>query len=279
MEAEIQRQVNKTMAYSDFKKPRVLVFYGSGENCHDETLLAYQMAGGKPRKVLFKTFLDKPGILRDFQILDFPGGFMDGDDLGSAKAMAFRFRNNDSVMEEIERHLGGGGLIKGTCNGFQLLVKTGILPGLDGNIRNNSVTLTYNDSGRFEDRWVTLEIDGEKCVWTRGINRMELPVRHGEGKIVTDGNTLERLNAEGLIVARYVGANGRPQPGYPFNPNGSEDDIAMMCDPTGRILGLMPHPEAYLKRTNHPRWTREVLPEEGSGLLFFRNGIQSVRKS
>ena len=267
------------MPYSDFGKPRVMVFYGSGENCHDEIVFAYERVGGKPEKVLYKAFLKKPRTLRDFQILDFPGGFMDGDDLGSAKAMAFRFRNNDDVMEELERYLKKGGLLKGTCNGFQLLVKTGILPGLDGNYKNNSMTLTYNDSGRFEDRWVNLEMDGEKCVWTKGIKRLELPVRHGEGKIVTDERTLERLNEEGLIVGRYVGRNGKRHPGYPWNPNGSEDDIAMICDPTGRILGLMPHPEAYLKGTNHPKWTREALPEKGLGLLFFDNGVQYVRRN
>ena len=265
------------MAYSDLGKPRVLVFYGSGENCHDETVSAYERAGGRPEKVLYKIFLKKPRILRDFQILDFPGGFIDGDDLGSAKAMAFRFRNNDEVMEELERYLRKGGLLKGTCNGFQLLVKTGILPGFDGNYRNNPITLTYNDSGRFEDRWVNLEMDGEKCVWTKGMRGLELPVRHGEGKIVTDEKTLEKLNKQGLIVGRYVGRKGERHPGYPWNPNGSADDIAMICDPTGHILGLMPHPEAYLKRTNHPRWAREELPEKGLGLLFFENGVQYAR--
>ena len=267
------------MAYSDFGKPRVKVFYGSGENCHDETFFAYEMVGGKPEKVLYKAFLKKPRTLRDFQILDFPGGFIDGDDLGSAKAMAFRFRNNDYVMEELERYLKKGGLVKGTCNGFQLLVKVGILPGLDGDYKNNSMTLTYNDSGRFEDRWVDLEIEGEKCIWTKGMKRLELPVRHGEGKIVADEKTLGRVNKEGLIVGRYVGRNGEPHPGYPWNPNGSEDDIAMICDPTGHILGLMPHPEAYLKRTNHPRWTRENLPGKGLGLSFFNNGVQYARRN
>ena len=265
------------MAYSDFGKPRVMVFYGSGENCHDEIVFAYERAGGKPEKVLYKAFLKKPRTLKDFQILDFPGGFIDGDDLGSAKAMAFRFRNNDDVMEELERYLKKGGLVKGTCNGFQLLVKTGMLPGFDGNYKDNSITLTYNGSGRFENRWVNLEIEGEKCIWTKGITGLELPVRHGEGKIVTDGETLGRLKKEGLIVGRYVGKNRERHPGYPWNPNGSEDDIAMICDPTGHILGLMPHPEAYHKRTNHPKWARENLPEKGLGLLFFENGVQYVR--
>ncbi|MCX6815067.1 MAG: phosphoribosylformylglycinamidine synthase subunit PurQ [Candidatus Aenigmarchaeota archaeon] len=266
---------------NDFGKPRAMVFYGRGENCHDETVFAYNQVGANPEKVLYKSFLRKPGIMRDFQILDFPGGFMDGDDLGSAKAMAFSFRNNDYVMEEVERHIKKGGLIKGTCNGFQLLVKAGILPGLDGNYRDNSVTLTYNDSGRFEDRWVRLEIDGSgKSPWTEGMRSAEFPVRHGEGKLVPkDDEVLRRLREEGLIIGRYAGKNGEKNPGYPRNPNGSVDDIAMLSDPTGRVLGLMPHPEAYLKRTNHPRWTRESLPAEGEGLQFFRNGVEYVKRN
>jgi phosphoribosylformylglycinamidine (FGAM) synthase-like amidotransferase family enzyme len=266
---------------NDSGKPRVVILYGRGENCHDETIFAYNMVGAKTAKVLYKSFLRNPGIIRDSEILDFPGGFLDGDDLGSSKAMAFSFSHNDYVMEEIERHIGKGGLIKGTCNGFQLLVKAGILPGLDGNYRDNLATLTYNDSGRFEDRWVRLRIDRSgKSPWTKGMWKMELPVRHGEGKFVArDEKILERLKEEGLIIGRYAGLNGETNPGYPFNPNGSEDDAAMICDPTGQVLGLMPHPEAYLKRTNHPRWTREKLPEEGAGLQFFRNGVEYVKRN
>jgi phosphoribosylformylglycinamidine synthase len=268
------------MAQKAFGQPRAMVFYGSGENCHDETVYAYNITGAKPEKVLYKSFLQRPRLIRDFQILDFPGGFLDGDDLGSAKAMAFRFSQNDYVMEELERFIEKGGLIKGTCNGFQLLAKAGILPGLDGKYRKPLVTLTYNDSGRFEDRWVHLEIDDGKCKWTEGISKMELPVRHGEGKFVPkDQQTLEKLKGEGLVVGKYVGPNGETNPGYPWNPNGSVDDIAMICDPTGQILGLMPHPEAYLKRTNHPRWTREKLPEEGQGLAFFMNGVEYAKKN
>ncbi len=279
------------MPYSDSGKPRVMVLYGSGENCHEETLEGYIRANGKADKILYDAFLQSPRILREFSILDIPGGFLDGDDLGSAQAMAFRFRNdgyaidrfskNDYVMEEIDRHIRKGGLIKGACNGFQFLVKSGILPGFDGNYRDKCTTLTSNDSGRFEDRWVWLEIDGSgRCPWTEGIRHTELPVRHGEGKLVPrDEEILKRLRKEGLIIGRYVGRNGEKNPGYSYNPNGSVDDIAMICDPTGQVLGMMPHPEAFLKGTNHPRWTREKLPEEGAGLQFFRNGVEYAKRN
>jgi phosphoribosylformylglycinamidine synthase subunit PurQ / glutaminase len=166
-------------------------------------------------------------------------------------------------------------LIIGICNGFQVLVKMGILP-LFGDDFVQDTTLTHNDSGRFEDRWVHMAADlASKCVWTRGITAMELPVRHGEGKfLVRDESVLERLRAGGQIALRYAAAEGGPaKRAYPANPNGSLDDIAGICDSSGRILGLMPHPEAFLEGTNHPRWTREGLRPEGAGLAIFRNGV------
>jgi phosphoribosylformylglycinamidine synthase I len=279
-------------------KPRVMVFYGLGENCHDETMYAYEKVGAEPEKVLYRSFLEDPKILRNFQISHYPGGFLHGDDLRAAKVMAFRMRKNDYVMEEIYRAIEEGKPTMGICNGFQLLVRLGILPGLKPRkepeetlnyndsgrspglnlLKEPEATLTYNDSGRFEDRWVKLDINGRgKCIWTTGIEMIELPVRHGEGNFTPrDDDVLERMEEEGLIVGRYLGKDGEINPAYPYNPNGSVSDIAMICDPTGLVVGSMPHPEAEIKR-NHPRWTRGRLPKEGRGLEIFRNGVKFVK--
>ena len=167
----------------------------------------------------------------------------------------------------------------GICNGFQVMVKMGLLPLFDGEMKQD-VTLTHNDSDRFEDRWITLKADpASACVWTRGIATIELPVRNGEGKFIPrDADTLRRLVEGGHVVLRYVNRDGSTaQSKFPANPSGSVVDIAGICDASGRIFGLMPHPEAYQERTNHPRWTREFLPEEGLGLKVFRNAVEFAR--
>ncbi|MBN2310357.1 MAG: phosphoribosylformylglycinamidine synthase subunit PurQ, partial [Candidatus Hydrogenedentes bacterium] len=164
----------------------------------------------------------------------------------------------------------------GICNGFQVLVKAGMLPAFDGRFEQE-VTLTWNDSGRFENRWVSLAVArNTRCVWLKGVERLELPIRHGEGKFIArDEATLERLRADGQVALRYARRDGSPARGeFPANPNGAVDDIAGICDPTGRVFGLMPHPEAFVHPTNHPRWTREETGEEGAGLRVFRNAVE-----
>ncbi|PIW35256.1 MAG: phosphoribosylformylglycinamidine synthase, partial [Candidatus Nealsonbacteria bacterium CG15_BIG_FIL_POST_REV_8_21_14_020_37_12] len=213
--------------------------------------------------------------LRDYQILAIPGGFSFGDDIGAGKVLATKIKYN--LAAEFSEFIKKGKLIIGICNGFQVLVKLGILPGFNGNYDRQEVTLTFNDSGRFEDRWVCLKINQKsKCIWTRGIERLYLPARHGEGKFVSREEKIrERLISQNRIVAQYMDDKGNLA-GYPWNPNGSELNIAGICDETGRIFGLMPHPEAFLFPQNHPRWTREKI-QEGEGLKIFKNAINFVK--
>ncbi len=254
-------------------KVRALVLAGYGINCEAETRVAFERAGATATIMHLGDLVESPAFLRQQHILAVPGGFSFGDDVGSGKILAnrLRYRLGDALREFVAARK----LMIGICNGFQVLVKLGILPLFDGDFVQET-TLTHNDSGRFEGRWVRVTGDpASVCVWTRGIASMELPVRHGEGKFLVRGESvLERLRAGGQIALRYAGAGGGPAKGvYPANPNGSLDDIAGICDPSGRIFGLMPHPEAFLEGTNHPRWTREGLLPEGAGLAIFRNGV------
>ena len=183
------------------------------------------------------------------------------------------------LFEELLQFIKAGKLILGVCNGFQLMVKLGLLPALNGNYTEQSATLTFNDSGRFEDRWVYLKANAQSpCVFTRGIDVVYLPVRHGEGKFIPESDAiLEQIEKKNLCALQYCTDDGAPTMDYPANPNGSINAIAGICNETGRLFGLMPHPEAYLHRTNHPRWTRENLPEEGQGLAIFRNAVNFIR--
>jgi phosphoribosylformylglycinamidine (FGAM) synthase-like amidotransferase family enzyme len=173
-------------------------------------------------------------------------------------------------------------LILGVCNGFQLMVKLGVIPKLEGIEGHQEVTLTFNDSGRFEDRWVYLKINPDSpCLFIKGMKGVYLPVRHGEGKFIPRDEAIQReLKKRELIALQYSDETfGQPVMDYPLNLNGSVDAVAGICDETGRLFGMMPHPEAYHHRTNHPRWTREELPEEGMGLAFFRNAVQYIRNN
>ena len=189
--------------------------------------------------------------------------------------------SGECLEEVILRFIGEGKLVLGVCNGFQLMVKAGLLPGFDGNYGKKVVTLTCNDSGRFEDRWVYLKVNSQgPCIFTKGLKGVYLPVRHGEGKFIPqDGEVLKKLQQENLIALQYSEPDYQnPTMEYPLNPNGAIAAIAGICDQTGRLFGMMPHPEAYLYSVNHPRWTRERVPEEGMGLAIFRNAIEYIRK-
>jgi phosphoribosylformylglycinamidine synthase I len=254
-------------------KVRALVLAGYGINCEAETRLAFERAGATATIMHLGDLVESPAFLRDQHILAVPGGFSFGDDVASGKILANRLRYR--LGEPLREFIAARKLIIGICNGFQVLVKMGILP-LFGDDFVQETTLTHNDSGRFEDRWVHVAVDpASVCVWTRGIKGIELPVRHGEGKFLARNQGVrDRLSAAGQIALRYATADGGPAKGvYPANPNGSLDDVAGICDPSGRIFGLMPHPEAFLEGTNHPRWTREGLQPEGAGLAIFRNGV------
>ena len=256
---------------------RAIVLTGFGINCDYETQSALNRVGAQAERIHLNDIIENAALLDEGHILAIPGGFSFGDDVASGKILANRLRYK--LGGPIKKFIADGKLVIGICNGFQVMVKMGILPLFDGEFAQE-VTLTNNDSARFENRWVCLKTDpATKCVWTKGIDRLELPVRHGEGKFIPrDDAVLDRLKENGQIALRYCTPDGSPANGaFPANPNGAIEDIAGICDPSGRIFGLMPHPEAHVDRTNHPRWTRLDLPEEGPGLQVFRNAVEYVQ--
>jgi phosphoribosylformylglycinamidine synthase len=258
---------------------RALILTGFGINCDAETAHAFNRAGADAQRVHLNDLADAPQRLDEFHILAIPGGFSFGDDVASGRILANRLRYK--LGTPIKQFIDDGKLAIGICNGFQVMVKMGILPMFDGEFVQET-TLTHNNSGRFEDRWVDLAVEpADTCPWLRGMTQFELPVRHGEGKFLANGDdVLRRLNDNGQVVLRYCHRDGSRANGvYPANPNGSVEDIAGICDPTGRVFGLMPHPEAFTERTHHPRWTREELPEEGAGLQIFRNAVQYAQET
>jgi len=266
------------------QKVRALVLTGNGTNCEREMAEACRLGGADEVTIVhIYKLLGGETQLADYDFLNLPGGFLDGDDLGSARANATRLRyaatlQGESLYEQICRFVADGKLIFGICNGFQLLVKLGLIPDL-GETHEQETTLTFNDSGRFEDRWVNLQVNAQSpCVFTRGISSLYLPVRHGEGKfVVRDEGVLGTLHKQQLVALRYADGAGQPTLQYPENPNGSIDAIAGLCDVSGRVFGMMPHAEAFLHRTNHPRWTAEQLPDEGQGVALFRNAVDYLR--
>ncbi len=262
-------------------EPKVLVITGDGLNCERETAHAFRLAGADPKLVHVADILSGERSLEEYQILALIGGFSNGDHLGAGTVQAVRFRHR--LREPLERFVAAGRPVIGICNGFQTLVKMGILP-CRGAAWEREATIMPNDSGRFEDRWVHLVADpGSPCLWTRGLRKLYLPVRHGEGKFVTrDAGLLGEMRHSRQIVLRYADGRGRPTLSYPANPNGSEEAVAGICDPSGLVFGLMPHPEAYHSPFNHPAWTRDAalgrpLPKEGQGVALFRNAVRFVR--
>jgi phosphoribosylformylglycinamidine synthase subunit PurQ / glutaminase len=260
-----------------------LVLYGYGLNCDMETAYAIELAGAKAQRVHINSIIDGSVSLENFQVMVFVGGFSWGDDHGAGVIQAVRMKTNsgDRLIEFVEK----GNLVLGICNGFQTLVNIGLLPGINHDYRSRSVALTFNDCGNFRDDWVHLSINrNSPCVFTRGMDRVELPIRHGEGKFITDKNVFKQISDNHQIVCRYAMPDGLPASGkFPFNPNGSIDDIAGICDSTGRVFGLMPHPEAFNHPTNHPQWTRmkeqirRGLTPQGAmpmtGIRMFQNAV------
>jgi phosphoribosylformylglycinamidine synthase len=254
-----------------------LVLSGFGINCEAETCLAFERAGASTMCVHLNDLIEHPERLKDHQILAIPGGFSFGDDVASGKIFAnrLRFKLGGALLEFVN----AGKLVIGICNGFQVMVKMGILPLFENEFKQE-VTLTHNNSDRFENRWVKLKINSDSpCIWLKDMDSLEVPIRHGEGKFIPQSDAvLERLKSANQVAVQYASRDGILANGmFPENPNGSIDDIAGICDPSGRIFGLMPHPEAFLDATNHPRWTREMLTGEGAGLKMFRNAVAFVK--
>ncbi len=250
---------------------RVFVLRAPGANCDLESAFAFERAGAVAERVHVNRLLEQPRLLDDFQVLCLPGGFSYGDDLGAGRILGSQIQHH--LFDAVRRFQAAGKLVLGICNGFQILVKSGIL--LDeADPRGPAATLTNNDSGKFEDRWVRLHATGERCVFFAGCHELYLPVAHAEGKFVPrDQATLAALDSAGQLVLRYANGNGGPV-AYPDNPNGSVAAVAGVCDSTGRVCGLMPHPERHIDPTQHPRWTRGPLPPEGDGLAIFRNAVR-----
>lgn len=274
------------------RQVKALVLTGYGLNCDYETDFSLKMAGAKSHRVHINEMISggKAGVkvkLSDYHILVFGGGFSWADDHGAGVLMATKLKRH--LGDQIERFVESGSLVLGICNGFQCLVNMGLLPGFDRQYQDRRIALTYNDSGNFVDDWVRLKVNHKSpCVFSKGIDRLELPVRHGEGKLYAEEETLDRLFEDHQVVLQYADEDGNPAGRRrPSNPNGSLRDIAAICDPTGRIFGLMPHPEAFNHYTNHPNWTRKredlirqgkvFEAEEGEGIKIFRNAVEYIR--
>jgi phosphoribosylformylglycinamidine synthase I len=266
--------------------PRVLVLRAPGTNCDEESAHAFSLAGGVPERWHVNRLLESPARLAEFQILCLPGGFSYGDDIAAGRILGNQIEHH--LADRLREFRDAGKLIIGICNGCQILLKTELLVAKDAS--GPQATLATNDSGKYEDRWVRLVVpksnDGSsKCVFLSGIESLELPVAHGEGRFVPrDEKVLESLRANGQLVLKYAPLNSQPstlnsQPvPYPANPNGAIDDVAGICDTTGRVFGLMPHPERFVDPTQHPNWTRgpnrDLSREVGEGLRVFQNAVR-----
>ncbi|MBI2853266.1 MAG: phosphoribosylformylglycinamidine synthase I [Chloroflexi bacterium] len=249
-------------------KVRTLVLRAPGTNCDGETAFAFREAGAEVSLVHVNRLIRREETLADYQIMAIPGGFTYGDDIAAGKVLANELKLK--LGEEIARFVERGGLVLGICNGFQIMVRAGLLPEPAGG-SDSSVTLTNNDSGKFECRWTYLQANpASPCVFTQGIEGMYLPVAHGEGKLVAQPGAFSDTN----IALQYADEQGDTQAGYPYNPAGSMDNIAGICDKSGRIFGLMPHPERHIRSTQHPQWTRLGAKKHGDGFQVFRNAVR-----
>jgi phosphoribosylformylglycinamidine synthase len=268
-------------------KVRALVITGYGINCEEETNFALEMAGAESRIIHINDLIENKKLMDQVNILAFPGGFSYGDDTGSGKAFANKVKNN--IFDQIRSFIDKGGLVIGICNGFQVLVGLGLLPALDKQYGKTEVALIHNNQARFECRWTKIKVQSKKCVFTKGVDLLDIPIAHGEGKFYADKEVLKRLNSNDQVVFRYTGENGQPAKGeYPYNPNGALEDIAGICDETGRVLGMMPHPERSISYLSHPDFQqlKEEYKRKGKkppeiytpALKIFENAVNYCKK-
>ncbi len=262
---------------------RALVVRTAGTNCDAEMCRAFELAGAAVQLIHLDRLIAEPTLLDGFELFGFPGGFSYGDDIASGRIFAVRLKEH--LWPKLRAAASRGSVMIAACNGFQVIVQAGLLPGAQGGNwpaqpPAQEVTLQHNIGGRFIDTWLPVSYDpASVCVWTKGLTEafaadertdvLQLPIAHGEGRFVTAGpEVLARLRQSGQVAVRYTD-----------NVNGSEDAIAGICDPSGRIFGLMPHPERYLDWTRHPYWTRlsrTVRAKETPGLLMFRSAVAAA---
>ena len=250
--------------------PTAIVLRAPGTNCDHETAFALTRAGAVAHRVHVAELRANPALLRRAQLLVLPGGFSYGDDISAGRVLATQLEH--FLADALREFRVQDKLILGVCNGFQVLLKAGLIvpPDEDGSL----ATLTANTQGRFEGRWVYLKATPGECVFLKGLHTLYLPVAHGEGNFVCRKDWIRQgLVQAGQVVLRYSDPSGQSA-GFPHNPNGSQDDIAGLCDATGRVLGIMPHPERNVLPTHHPRWTREGLKPHGDGLAIFKNAVE-----
>jgi len=265
-------------------KPPVLIITGHGLNCEAESMYAWERAGARADRLHINDLMARPDQLHAYGAVMLIGGFSYGDHMTSGHVFAHRMRHH--LKEEWGAFIEEGGLVMGVCNGFQIMTKLGLVPGLNNDCFKPAVALRQNDCGSFQNRWVRLRFEpGSPCVFTRGLSFMDLPVRHGEGKMVP-GNRgiLDALEAAGCVPCRYADpATGEATRHFPDNPNGSVNAIAGLCNPTGRVFGLMPHPEAFLFPEQHPQWgfrpRGQPAPAQGDGLQLFVNAVRYLNES
>jgi phosphoribosylformylglycinamidine synthase len=261
-------------------RPTVLILRAAGTNCDEELAFAFESAGALPEKVHINRIVSGEKRLADYAMIGIPGGFTYGDDIAAGRALGNELANR--IGDDLRVFVSAGKPVIGICNGFQVLVNTGLLPGPDANGTIRTATLTDNESGRFEDRWTTLRVEPSHCLWTRGLaGRVVLfPSAHAEGKFLcktdVDLNVIEKA---GQVAFRYAAADGGEPNGYPDNPNGSPKNIAGVCNAAGNVLGLMPHPERHVLGVQHPHWTRSPSgpAERGDGFALFVNAVEYVR--
>lgn len=263
---------------------RVLILRAAGTNCDWEACHAWELAGARPERVHLRRLIERPALLDDYQILTIPGGFSYGDDISAGRIFAAQLERE--LLDEIRRFIDADKLVLGICNGFQILVKAGLLP-FPKQSGPRVCTITYNEPPGFQDRWVCLQAATDRCVFLEKGRRYEMPIAHGEGRVLfADEETRRRVARDDLAALRYVpldAGNGLPQNAAggstgmaapPHNPNGSADDLAGLCDETGRVLGLMPHPDRFTEGTQHPCWTARPPRAAGDGLAIFQRATQ-----
>jgi phosphoribosylformylglycinamidine synthase len=261
--------------------PRVLVLRAPGTNCDEETAYAFERAGATAERVHVNRLIENKALQDRYQILCLPGGFSYGDDIAAGRILATRLKRHLADLVDAFVHGKGDRLVLGICNGMQVLMRLGVLTeDISSAHEHQPATLSWNDHGRFEDRWVHLAVDKTPCVFLQGVQHMYLPMAHAEGKFVAENETvLSELKHAGRLCLRYCegesGAVDDDRLEFPANPNGADANVAGVCDTSGRVLGLMPHPERHIDATQHPAWTRRSeQPAAGDGLVMFENAVR-----